>query len=122
MVEERRKYERVILDKQVSLSGPEDQRETRLVDISLKGVLLEEPEGWEPAENVDYFLTLPLGEGGKPKIKMQMRIAHREDNHVGFTWKQIDAESFDHLRKLLSYNLNDSGEIERELHTMFEQR
>lgn len=121
MEDDRRNYERVILDKKAVLSGADGEWETRLVDISLKGVLLDKPEDWSGEVGDVYALTIPLGKAGEPSIDMNVEVAHQEADQVGFTWQEIDGESFDHLERLLTYNLNDRKQVQRELKTLFEQ-
>ena len=121
MENERRKYKRVVLDKEVILSQDDKTWSSKLIDISLKGLLLEEPEGWSGEPGEEYSLKVLLGEGAGPVISQQVDLVHREDGRLGFRWKLIDPDSLDHLRRLLTYNLADPNEVERELEELFKR-
>ncbi|MGM0381333.1 MAG: PilZ domain-containing protein [bacterium] len=121
MEEDRRKYERVLLDKEVKLTGGGKKWEVRLIDVSLKGVLLEKPPDWAGTVGDNYELELPLGASSGQDIQMKLEVEHLEGEKVGFSWETIDAESFGHLKNLITYNLGDMRELERELKTLFEE-
>ena len=117
--EDRRKYQRVILNKPVILADESENWETELIDISLKGVLLEKPDGFSSENEGLYSIDIPLGQQGGPDIEMEAQLVHEEADELGFCWEHIDDESFDHLQRLLLYNLGDADEINRELSVLF---
>jgi hypothetical protein len=88
-----------------------------VLDISLKGVLIELPnEASQPALE-PYRLCIQLAEG-ETSICMKAVTRHREGNRIGCEWTGIDLESMTHLRRLLELNLADSELIDRELHQL----
>ena len=109
---ERRHFHRVLFDADVTLVCPDGQWPTRLIDISLKGVLIREPEGFAPCDELS--LNLPLG-GGEQIIEMALTLVHREEGQIGCTWRDIDVESFSHLRRLIELNTGETGLVDREL-------
>lgn len=109
---ERRHFHRVLFDADVTLVCPDASWPTRLIDVSLKGVLIQEPAGFEPCDGLS--LTLPLG-GGEQSIQMALTMVHREDGQLGCTWRDIDVESFSHLRRLIELNTGEPGLVDREL-------
>ena len=114
MGQERREFHRILFQKAVTLNcGVE--RETHLIDISLKGVLIETPEGNNYEMGTSCSLTIPLSDDGSESIEMTATLAHHENGHLGFAWQDIDVESFSHLRRLLELNTGDSEAINREL-------
>lgn len=119
MEDDRRKFERVLLDKEVELTGDEEKWNVRLIDVSLKGVLLEKPADWSGSIGENYELKLPLGASSEENIRMKLEVKHEEEKKVGFGWETIDAESFGHLKNLITYNLGDMQEVERELKALF---
>jgi len=121
MTEDRRKYERVILEKEVELYDEENSWQVRLVDISLKGLLVETPPGLAVEQGDKFTIKLPLESVNDEAITMDVRVAHVEEDKAGFSWETIDVESFTHLRQLIKYNLGDPREVERELKTLFKQ-
>ena len=109
---ERRHFHRILFDAEVTLGTPDQNWPTQLIDISLKGVLLHEPEGFEPADE----LTLTLALGDDPEgIRMELEMVHREEGQLGATWKDIDVDSFSHLRRLIELNTGEPGLVDREL-------
>jgi hypothetical protein len=84
------------------------------MDISLKGVLVKKPVGWQAdrGERTDISVTLNDQE---TLIHMLGRVAHTGTAQVGFICYEIDMESISHLRRLLELNLGDSDLLERDL-------
>ncbi|GAB6042722.1 PilZ domain-containing protein [Endothiovibrio diazotrophicus] len=109
---ERRHFHRILFDAEATLGTPERRWTTRLIDISLKGVLLIEPE--EFVMEGPLTLSLPLGDDPEG-IHMELEVAHRERGQIGATWKDIDVDSFSHLRRLIELNTGDPDLVDREL-------
>jgi len=110
---ERRHYERVPFIAEVIMSDGTSEWTSALLDISLKGVLLEPPSDIEPEFDKAYDIELILGE--ETEIKMRGKISHAKGAHWGLEWENIDLESLSHLRRLLELNMDDPDEINREL-------
>ena len=111
--EERRHYLRVPFDAEVLLIRENHTWACHLIDISLKGILLEYPEsmGCQPGEI--YLMEFNLS--GEASIRMHVNIVHCEDAVAGLIWHDIDLDSLTHLRRLLELNLNDPDELHREI-------
>lgn len=86
-----------------------------LLNIALKGVLIEVPD-----------TSANLEKGAKVKISIKLRateiticaegtIVHLEGDQVGIRFDSIDIESMIHLRKVLEYNSDSVEKIESEL-------
>lgn len=88
-----------------------------MLDISLKGVLLQLPEGAAPQPGMPCLVKLPLGTAaeGSVDIAMAGELAHVENGHAGVLCRSIDIESITHLRRLIEVNLGDPTASEREL-------
>ena len=85
-----------------------------LLDISLKGMLVEPPENLDIDTSKPCALALFLGED--TSIHARVKITHALDNgNWGLQWQHIDVESLKHLRRLLELNLNDPSLLNREL-------
>ncbi len=122
---EKRNFKRIPFACTATLYNATDRWECKVIDLSLKGILLEVPEGWQPLENANYSLDLVLkvSEEDEPVNRIHMFLikqVHHEKNLVGFKWENIDIESFTHLRKLLEINLGDYEEINREIFSLGE--
>lgn len=88
-----------------------------MLDISLKGVLLQLPAAHPPQIGMPCLVKLPLGAGtaGNIVIAMAGELAHVEGSHAGVLCRSIDIESITHLRRLIEVNLGDPTASEREL-------
>ena len=112
--DDRRHFHRILFDAEVRLNDDGHGWQAKLIDISMKGVLMECPAEWSGAKGDHFTLEIPLGEGGEA-IRMAALLAHAERGHLGFEWQDIDVESFSHLRRLLELNLGDPNLVNREL-------
>jgi len=85
-----------------------------LLDISLKGMLVEPPENLDIDTDKPCALALFLGENAA--IHARVKITHvTREGYWGLQWLHIDVDSLTHLRRLLELNLNDPGLLTREL-------
>lgn len=113
-MEQRRKFSRIEFDAECSLVVEGRVFEISLVDISMKGALVERPEPWEHTPNRKCQLLLKLDEGGVT-LTMDMEEARIIEGHLGLVCVSIDVESATHLRRLLELNFGDAALVEREL-------
>ncbi|HEY4732786.1 MAG TPA: PilZ domain-containing protein [Gammaproteobacteria bacterium] len=111
---EKRHYSRVPFDTEATLIDSSTQWQSNLIDISLKGALLERPQGWEGNIGDQCTLELPLG-NNEIIIRMKVIVARIDHNHIGFHCKNIDFNSIVHLRRLMELNLGDTELVNREL-------
>lgn len=88
--------------------------ETELIDISLKGALVDLPEGPPPQAGAPAVLTVHLEESAV-RIVMKGTVAHVTTGRVGVQCLSIDVDSMIHLRRLMELNLGDPALLEREL-------
>lgn len=110
---EKRHFSRVPFISSVHILFDEQNVECGLLDISLKGLLIESPEHFTLNKDTLYALTLILSE--EVIISMQAKLIHAEANHYGLEWVDIDIDSLTTLRRLLELNSTDADEIYREL-------
>ncbi len=89
-----------------------------LVDIALKGALVQVDAARTLSLHAPCTLTLPLADNGEGVV-MEGHIAHLNGDHVGIAWQNIDITSLTHLRRLLELNLGDAQLLDRELHHLF---
>lgn len=113
MPEEQRRFTRVPFDAKAVLDKDGREWSCELIDLSLKGALIHKPADWSGLAGEEYQLTLVLDED--VSIRMDMSVAHVEDEHIGLYCKDIDLDSITHLRRLVELNLGDAGLLEREL-------
>jgi hypothetical protein len=87
--------------------------EADLQDISLKGALVEVPEGW--AGKLGDHCQLRLCLAADATINMSTTITHIDGRRVGFRCDTIDVDSVSHLRRLVELNAGDATLLDREL-------
>ncbi len=116
---ERRSFSRVTFDAPAKLTLPTGEIiETKIHDLSLKGVMLEINTG-NKLENGSYQLTLTLSED--ICINMDISLSHQEVSHAGFICDYIDVDSMTHLRRLVELNMGDVSLLDREFHQLGSQ-
>lgn len=111
--EDQRRFTRIPFDADAVLTRHGQEWPCTLIDLSLKGALIERPESWDGAAGDDCTLQLVLGEG--VQIRMDVEVAHVEEGQVGLSCSDIDLDSITHLRRLVELNLGDAALLEREL-------
>lgn len=85
-----------------------------LIDLSLKGVLIERPADWVPAgKGSRYRLDLRL-EGGI-MIGMGATLADDNGQRLAFECNKIDLNSFAQLKRLIELNLGNAELLNREI-------
>lgn len=113
---ERRQFARVVFASGAELITTQEHLRCQVLDISLKGVLLQLPDGHKPQAGMPCLVKMPLG-GAEAGIVIAMagELAHVEGAHAGVLCRSIDIESITHLRRLIEVNLGDPVASEREL-------
>ncbi|WP_110951647.1 PilZ domain-containing protein [Pseudomonas bohemica] len=116
--EDRRRFKRISFDARTELTQGAKSWPVQLIDVSLKGLLIERPDPWQgdPDESfiVDIHLNVDID------VRMEVRLTHDAHNHLGFVCEHIGLDSVTHLRRLVELNLADHDELERELAALIE--
>ncbi|MGZ5052010.1 MAG: PilZ domain-containing protein [Methylobacter sp.] len=110
---ENRHFHRILYAAKATLSSQETSWDCEIIDLSLKGCLLNFDTPWANDLEAQYELTLELSED--VHIKMQLAPTHVIGNKVGFKCEHIDIDSISELRRLVELNLGDSKLLERDL-------
>ncbi len=113
-MDEKRKFSRVPFSATTVLIADKESWECQLIDISVKGALIELPPDCTLNKGKKVNLELRLNESDVV-IKMDLVVAHITDSHAGCFCEQIDAVSMTHLRRLIELNLGDPDALYREL-------
>lgn len=114
--QDRRQFWRAVFQSTVRLTTDAGTVDAVLLDISLKGALVEVPRRWSGKGGDACQLKLHLAEG--VIIAMWGKIAHVEGDFVGVRCETIDLDSITHLRRLVELNSGDPELLERELQTL----
>jgi len=115
---DRRRFKRIAFDARTELSQGEFIWPVKLIDLSLKGLLIEKPEPWLGNRDWHFLVDIHLNED--VAIKMDVQLTHDDHGQLGFVCKHISLESIERLRRLVELNLGDSQELERELGALIE--
>ena len=110
---EQRHFSRIPFDAQVAVGSGAAPTPAHLLDISLKGALVELPNGHGLAVGDRSRLEIALG--AEQRIDMAVSVAHVEPGQVGFRCEHIDLESITHLARLVELNTGDPDLLQREL-------
>jgi hypothetical protein len=94
--------------------------DAELVDISLKGALLELPPGRKVAPGEHCRLRLALGDGKEGIVMEGTVVDVRGTDYVGLRCESIDVDSITHLRRLVELNAGDAALLERELSALLQ--
>lgn len=109
---ERRRFKRIAFDARTELKQGAHTWPVKLIDLSLKGLLIEKPEPWEGHSSDPFVADVYLGD--EAKVEMQVLLAHDDHGQLGFRCEEIELESISHLRRVIELNLGDPAELERE--------
>ncbi|VVM76897.1 Cyclic diguanosine monophosphate-binding protein [Pseudomonas fluorescens] len=115
---DRRRFKRIAFDARTELSQGAFIWPVKLIDLSLKGLLIEKPEPWLGDQAQVFSVDIHLDED--VEIKMDVQLTHDEDGQLGFVCRYISLESIERLRRLIEFNLGDPQELERELGALIE--
>ncbi|MDZ5432560.1 PilZ domain-containing protein [Pseudomonas fluorescens] len=115
---DRRRFKRIAFDAKTELSQGEFIWPVKLIDLSLRGLLIERPEPWLGDPRQDFFVDIHLSED--TDIEMDVHLTHEDHGQLGFVCRHISLESIERLRRLIELNLGDPQELERELGALIE--
>ena len=116
--EDRRHHSRITFHTAAHLVVGNRQIPASVLDLSLKGALVQLPENDTSLEaEVDSpcELNIDLDDAESNRICMKVRIAHAHRGRIGLLCQDIDLDSVTHLRRLVELNLGDPDLLEREL-------
>lgn len=102
-------------DVQLHLHLANEVQTAHLLDISLKGALIETEQ---PIANSfkrkSFSMVIFLGHDGE-NITMEGKVVHQEGQRLGIECQQIDLDSMINLKRLVELNTGDEKLLEREL-------
>lgn len=113
-LENRRHFSRILFDTKASLLIGQQNIPVSLIDISLRGALIQPTANLLCKPGTACTLNILL-DGDEIAIRMEANISHLEDDHIGLICREIDLDSMIHLRRLVELNLGDESILNREL-------
>ncbi len=117
-VANRRQFWRAAFHSPVRLIGTGGTVSAELLDISLRGALVEVPAKWMGHLGDSCHIKLRLSD--EAAIVMAAEVAHVDGRQVGLRCLRIDVDSITHLRRLVELNAGDPELLDRELHVLLE--
>ena len=115
---EKRSYCRVNFDKPVSISINDQSRTGLLLDISLKGAMLQLETNEDISIDTVCQLNMALSE--QEMIEMHATVVWIGDNQLGLRCDSIDLDSITNLKRLLELNMADPAFLDRELASLIQ--
>ncbi|MCI8209148.1 pilus assembly protein [Pseudomonas sp. S25] len=116
--DDRRRFKRIAFDAKTTLSQGDHNWQVQLVDLSLKGMLIERPQPWQTDTHEPFHADIKLS--NEVHVQMDVRLTHDDNGQLGFVCEHITLDSISHLRRLIELNLADHDELERELAALIE--
>ncbi|OGB31737.1 MAG: hypothetical protein A3F78_02590 [Burkholderiales bacterium RIFCSPLOWO2_12_FULL_61_40] len=117
-VNDLRHYSRIPFAAEVQLHLRGQTFRVQLVDIALKGALVQTDTVQALELHEPCRLVLPLADEGEGVV-MAGRIVHLNGPHIGIECQDIDVTSLTRLRRLLELNTGDTALMDRELSHLF---
>ena len=116
---ERRRFQRIAFDAATELTQGERRWTVELHDVSLKGLLVKRPAGWngDPDQPFNALINLDAD----TRLQMEVVLTRTRNELLGFVCRHIDLDSISHLRRLVELNLGDESLLERELAALGEE-
>ena len=92
----------------------------RVLNLSLKGVLVETDETLDPVKDKSGEIEIKLL-NSDITISFLSELVHRNGKQTGFRFVKTDSESITHLRSILEANTGNPDLIDSELHFLIER-
>ncbi|MGX9462472.1 PilZ domain-containing protein [Shewanella sp. A14] len=113
-MDDRRKFSRILFAASAYLVQAEKTWQTKILDLSLNGALVEKPADYN--EQQDSMLTLKFMLADSAiELTMETEIVHKTPEHLGLKCTHIDVDSITHLRRIIELNMGDAQLLNREL-------
>lgn len=119
---EKRHYERVSFVEQAQVHCGDNSYPCMVIDLSLKGTLVEFTQQSVPKLCQDQQCEISLQlEGSDITLRFEATATHTHLHTIGFKFERMDSDSMTHLRRLLELNTGNPEEIDREINYMMKQ-
>ena len=112
-MEDKRRFHRVTCEEKVLVGLDGSTASAQLLNISLKGALVEF-ENDVAFQNGDILdITLPLDDSDI-SLQFEAKVMHRSNNVVGLKFVRIDLDSMIHLRSFIEARTMDPDQVLKE--------
>jgi len=113
-MDNKRRFSRITFTIKCSLSLENQLLEVTLIDIALKGALVEVAQPINAPLKTPCSLTIEL-QGLDAPLHFSGDVMHVHENKVGVKFTSTDIDSMIHLRSIVESNTADPEKISREL-------
>ena len=110
---EQRNFSRILFLAQACLFIDQEKYPVKLLDISLKGALVEKPPRWQTSNHA-IKLQFKLNDN-ESEITMNVAVSHEDKQLLGLKCLHIDIDSISLLRRLIELNIGDEALLQREI-------
>lgn len=110
---DRRRFKRIAFNAPTELSQGNLRWSVQLIDLSLKGLLIQRPDPWLGDETQPFAADIHLSDD--VEVRMDVQLTRKDYGQLGFVCQKISLESAQHLRRLIELNLADEEALDREL-------
>jgi hypothetical protein len=108
-----RNFTRVALQIPATIGSGASRWDTRLIDLSLSGALLEYPRGW--LGDTGGRLTLKLSQPLPPPAGLPVEVRQIKQDRIGVAFVDLDEAGNEQVRRLVEANLGDPALLHREI-------
>ena len=116
-----RRFSRITYHRPAVLDLKSARAECEVLDVSLKGALVEVGATVQPRVGDTCALLIRLDSGGA-QIRMDGEVVHVHGQRVGVKCDELDLESIAHLRRLVELNVADDSVVQGELAALVAER
>jgi PilZ domain len=116
-----RRFSRIAFHRPGTLELRTVRGECEVLDVSLKGALVNVGPTLRPVAGETCALVIRL-DGGDAHIRFEGEVAHVAGQRVGVKCDELDLESIQHLRQIVELHLGDEALLHRELAALVAER
>lgn len=110
---DRRRFRRIQFDKEATLIFKDQRIACTILDICLKGALVNTDSNVDIPDQHSGQLIISLDDQ-EQQITMTVKLTHRSQQQFGLQCVEIDLDSISHLRRLVELNANGDELLDRE--------
>ena len=116
-----RKFSRVRFRVNATVRTAERQFQGSVENLSMNGMFLVTGEQLSMGEAVEITIQLT---GSEPEIAVNLsgRACRLTEDGIGFTFEQIELDSYTHLKNIISYNMKDSEKVMEEIYHAMDEK
>ena len=106
-----RKFTRVLYLADGIISHNNKEYKVCILDLSMRGVLIVRDEDMEIDKEGIYTVEVIIKDDNTENVTFEARIAHLTDDAIGLNLTEIELNSFDTLKKIVTLNSQDPERI-----------